>query len=228
MSTVADCILYARQKAQTDSNGISDVNGLAWANNGLIDSTRDYIARGIDAAQVQESYQTLTSSSSTPGRFLWPTDMFALKTIECDYTGGGGLNYIQANKLDVANLQGDTSWDYVRVNQPSSDPQFTNHGNTGEVFPTPLSSMLVRIFYFLQPTEYSATSTTIAYPQSLDYRVIGDKILIAYYESLEKFDISDKWLEKYTKKINDSINILGQQSKQPITPQPLQMTGWNY
>lgn len=228
MATVANAITYARQKAQTDSNGISDTTGLAWANNGLIDITRDLIARGIDAAQVQESSQTLTSASSTPGRFLWPTDMFALKTIEADYTGTGGQNFIQAGKMDVANLQGATSWDFVRTNQATNNPLFTNHGNSGEVFPTPTSSVLVKIYYYLTPTEYTAVSDTIGYPQSLDYRALGDKILIAYYQSQENFDVANQWELQYQKKITDSITILGPQSKQPIQPEKLHISGWQY
>lgn len=228
MATVATAVTYARQKAQTDSNGISDTTGLAWANNGLIDITRDLIAEGIDAAQVQESSQTLSPSSSTPGRFLWPTDMFALKTIEVDFAALGGQNYIQAGKLDVANLQGDTSWDFIRQNQDTSKPLFTNHGNSGEVFPTPINSALVKIFYYLAPTEYTTTTDTITYPLSLDYRMMGDKILIGYYQSLLQFDVATQWELQYKKKITDAINILGPQSKQPITPEKLHITGWEF
>ena len=228
MAQVLDAITYARQKAQTDSNGISDVNGLAWANNGLIDITRDLIARGVDAAQVQEAYTTLAPSDPQPGRFAWPSDMWELKTIEVDFTNTGGVNYIQAGKLDVANLQGSTSWDYVRANQPTNLPIFTNHGDTGEVFPTVQSSALVKIYYFLSPIEYTTISSTINYPQSLDYRALGDKILTAYYQSLEKIDVAVYWESQYSKKLNDSITILAPQSKQPITPDKLHITGWRY
>lgn len=228
MATVSTVITAARQKAQTDSNGISDTNGLAWAIDGLYDSTRDLINRGIDAAQTAESYTTISASDNPPGRFAWPTDMFALKTVEVDFSNAGGQNYIQASKLDVANLQGNTSWDYVRVNQSTSNPYFTNHGDVGEVFPTPLGSALVRIYYYLTPTEYSATSSTINYPQSLDFDLLTDKILVGYYQSIEKFDVALQWEAEYQKKITDFINILGPQSKQPITPEKLHMTGWNY
>lgn len=228
MATVSTAITYARQKLLTDSNGVSDTNGLAWANNGLLDITRDLIARGIDAAQVQESSQTITAASTTPGRFLWPTDMFALKTIEVDFTGTGGQNFIQASKLDVANLQGGTSWDFVRANQPTVQPLFTNHGNTGEIFPTVTGSALVKIYYYLTPTEYGSVSDTINYPQSLDYRALGDKIIIGYYESQEDWNAVEIWEGKYLKKINDSINILGPQSKQPIQPEKLHISGWRY
>lgn len=229
MATVLDAITYARQKAQTDSNGISDTNGLAWANNGLVDITRDLISRSIDASQIQESYATLSPSDPQPGRFAWPSDMFALKTVEADYSNSGGQNYIQAEKLDVANLQGGTSWDFIRLNQDTQQPQFTNHGDTGEVFPNPVNAMLIRIYYYLTPTEYSSTSSTINYPQSLDYRALGDKILEGYYQSLTQFDVAEYWGKTmYGKKLNDSINILGPQSKQPIKPQRLSITGWEF
>lgn len=231
MATVGTAITYARQKAQTDSNGITDTLGLAWANNGLIDITRDLIARGIDAAQTQESYTTLAPpASGATSTFAWPTDMFALKTIEADYTNTGGQNYLQAEKLDVANLQGSTSWDFVRSNQPTSSPLFTNHGDTGEMFPTVIAgtNCLVRIYYYLAPTEYIATTDTINYPQSLDYRALGDKILIGYYHSLEKFDIAQQWEAQYQRKLNDATNILGPQSKQPTKPDPLHVTGFEF
>ncbi len=228
MATVANAITYARQKAQTDSNGISDTNGLAWANNGLLDITRDLIVRGVDASQVREFYATISFSDNPPGRFAWPSTMFALKTIEVDFTNTGGQNYIQAEKMDVSNLQGGTSFDYVRLNQPTGSPLFTNHGDTGEVFPTVSSSALVRIFAYINPTEYTSTGDTINYPQSLDYRALGDKILIAYYQSIESWESATQFEAQYLKKINDSINILGPQSKQPIKPTRLALTGWNF
>lgn len=226
MATVSSAITYARQKAQTDSNGLSDTNGLAWANNGLIDITRDLIVRGVDAAQVKEAYATIALSDPQPGRFSWPTDMWALKTIEVDFSRAGGQNYLQATKMDVSNLQGNTSWDFLRVNQSSAAPVFTNHGNTGEIFPT--AAALVRIYYYATPTEYTSTSDTINYPQALDYRALGDKILIGYYQSLERFDIAAAWEAQYDKKMNDAFNILGPQSKQPIKPEPLRITGWQF
>src|SRR3990167_11554698 len=109
MPTVASVITYTQQLAQTDANGIGSVLGIAFYNDALQDMTRDLIERGIDAAQTQESYTTISATDSQPGRFAWPSDMFALKTIEVDFTNSGGQNYLQAQKLDVSNLQGNTS-----------------------------------------------------------------------------------------------------------------------
>ena len=224
---VSDCITYARQKGQTDSNGISDVAGLAWANSGLIDITREYIKRNIDASQIAESSATLSSTDNPPGRFAWPTDMFMLKTISINYTDTSPQNFKPCSKMEVSNIQG-SSVDAIRLNQATIDPQFTNHGDTGEIFPTPLGTAIIKIFYYLAPTEYPLTSTAITYPQSLDYRVIGDKILESYYQSLENFPIADAWGAQAIKKINDSINILAPQSQQPIQPMPLQISGWQF
>lgn len=228
--TVGDVITYARQLAQTDTNGISDTNGVAWTNNSQTDIIRDLINRGVDAAQTQESYTTLTVPTNPAiSTFAWPSNMFALKTIEIDYSGTGGRQFIQGGKVDMANLQFQTSFDFLRTNQPSSQPLFTNHGDTGEIFPTVVSgSCLVRIIYYLTPTSYGSTSATITYPQTLDPTSIGDRVLMYYYRSLEKFDIADKWEASYTKKVNDAINILAPQSKQPIEPEPLQLTGWQF
>lgn len=228
MATVADAITYARQKGQTDSGGISDTNGLAWANSGLIDITREYIKRNIDASQIAESSATISASDTPPGRFAWPSDMFMLKTISVNYQDSNPLNFIQAEKLDVANLQGQTSVDFIRLNQLSTNPHFTNHGDTGEVFPTPTTPAILRIFYYLTPTEYSSTSSTLAYPISLDYRCLGDKILESYYQSLENFAVAGEWGAQAVKKIADSIGILGPQSQQPTKPLPLQISGWEY
>jgi hypothetical protein len=228
MVTTASVIAYAQQLAQTDVNGISSALGLAFYNDALQDMTRDLINKGIDAAQVAESFTTLSSSDTLPGQFAWPTDMFALKTIEVDFTNSGGSNYIQATKLDVANLQNNTSFDYVRKNQSTSEPAFTNHGDTGEVFPTVTGTCLVRILYYLVPTESTAVSDTVSYPQTLDYRMLSAKMNSLYYKSQEKFEIAKGWEEDYQIRLNKIGNILAPQSKQPILPEKLRITGWEY
>lgn len=229
MATIAQAITYARQKAQTDSNGISDTNGLAWGNDALLDITRIMFERDLDAAQTREWYTTITSTANPAGQAAWPTTMYALKTVEVDWTGAGGQNFLQAQAVDVANIQF-VSFDYLRKNQPTTSPLFDNRGNTFEIFPTPTVDITVRIFGFLSPTEYTATTDTIAYPLSLDYRIVGDKIVTSYYESLgdTKANLATKAEQKYLNRLNDIINILAPSSQQPIQPTPLQISGWQY
>lgn len=228
-NTYAEAITYARIKAQTDSNGISDTNGLIWSADALQDGTRMMFERDIDAAQTGEAYATLNPSDDPPGQFAWPDDMYALKTVEVNWNGSSQTQYLQANPVDVANIQA-VSFDYLRANQPTTWPLFDNRGDTGELFPNPTVTTLIRIFYFKQATEPTATSDTIPYPFSLDYRIIGDKIVTSYFESLgqEKQNFATKSEAKYLKRLNDLINILAPSSQQPIQPTPLQINGWAY
>lgn len=226
MATVNDVIAYARSKAQTDSNGISDASGLLWTNDALSDVTRQMLDRSIDAAQTQESYTPLTAN--VPNTYAWPTNMYKLKTIEVDWTGTGGQNYLQAQMLDVANIQG-VSFDYLRKNQTQQSPLFDNRGDTFEIFPnSTVATGTIRIFYWLTATDYATVGDTINYPQSLDYRILGAFVVANYYESLESWDSAQMWMAKYQSMLNKTINVLAPSSQQPIQPVPLQLTGWNF
>lgn len=234
MATVADIITYARQLAQTDSSGIPDALGLAFCNDALQNMTRSLVARDIDAAQTQESYTNLTTNN--PNTYAWPVDMYSLKTIEVDFTGSGGQNYLQATMVEVANIQ-NVSFDWLRLNQPISQPLFDNRGDTFEIFPIPPNATAngLRIFYFLQPTEYADLTSTINYPQSLDYRCLAARVASLYALSQEKTGMKNRYsvsvmtaLEnEYQTRLKDIITILAPASQQPITPQPLAVTGWN-
>lgn len=238
-TALSSAITYARQLCHTDSNGITDTLGITFGNDGLQDFTRALIDRDVNAAQLTEAYATLTPSDSPPGKFAWPGDMFALKTVEIDWTGTGGQNFQQGNQVDISNIQF-VSFDYLRKNQPTTVPLFTNWGDTGEIFPTPLVNVTVRIIYFKSPTEYVATTDAIAYPLSLDYRALSCKISNLYETSLEKSGLSMSrgkvfatgqaalFDRMYQERVDKIIGILAPASKQPIQPTPLQVSGWNY
>lgn len=227
-TTVSNVITYARQLAQTDSNGISDTLGIAFCNDALQNMTRSLLERGLDAAQTQESYTNLTTTS--PNTYAFPSDMFALKTIEVNFTDSSQNNFLQAERVDIANLQGKTSFDFLRVNQSTQSPLFDNRGNTYEIFPTPAIAVTngIKLFYFLTPTEYTATSDTISYPQSLDYRCLAARVAALYAISQGKLDIMATCSKEYETRLNDIISILAPGSQQPIKPQKLRLTGWNF
>lgn len=228
-NTYTDAITYARQKAQTDSNGITDDNGLAWSADALQDATRIMFERDLDAASTGEAYKTLLPSDVPPGQFAWPDDMYALKTVEVNFNGNSQTTFLQVMPVDLANIQF-VSFDYLRANQPSTVPLFDNRGSFGELFPTPTVPTIIRILYFKQATEPDDITDIIPYPLSLDYRVVGDKIVTNYYESLgqEKANFAAKAEAKYQKRLNDIINILAPSSQQPIQPTPISISGWNY
>lgn len=225
MATVTDVLTYARQLAQTDSNGITDTLGLAFANDALQNITRELLNRNIDAAQTQESYTNLTTSN--PNTYAWPSDMFALKTIEVNTTTNQ-QDYLQAKAVEVANIQ-NSSFDWLRVNQSSASPLFDNRGDTFELFPIPGAAITngIKIFYYLTPTEYSSTGSTVTYPQSLDYRCLAARVASLYAASQGQMDMMQAMELEYQKRLQQIIKILAPSSQQPIQVEKLHLTGWS-
>lgn len=226
-TSVLSAITYTQQLCQTDSNNIGSVLGLALYNDAYQAWTRDMLTRNIDAAQTQEAYRDISTNS--PNTYLWPSDMYALKTIEINWEDTTEQNYIQAQSMDVANIQ-NKSFSWLRANQPQTQPLFDNRGDQFEIFPTPLSGngQGIRIFYFLTPTEVTNVGEAINYPQLLDYRTLSAKMASMYYKTQNDVDMAEVYELEYQNRINKIINILAPGTQQPIQPTPLQITGWQY
>lgn len=229
MPAVSDTLSFARTQAQTDSFGLTDTNGLIWANEAQGDFRRQLIAAGVDASQLQEAYRDGTVNV---GRYLYPTDMFWLKEIEVNYSGTIADGYITATQLDVANIPGNKSIGWLRTNASTSKPYFDDHGDEFEIFPTPTAAhnvtSLIRIFYYLEPTEYSNTASTITYPESLDYRAIGWRVASNYLYSLGKIEEGNAFNLKYEERVKQIIATLSRGSQMPIQATPLSITGWEF
>lgn len=227
MATLSTVLAYSRAQAQTDSNGLTDTNGIIFANEALIDFRRRLTTAGVDAAQLQESYEDITVNVGT---YLYPSNMVWLKAIELNYGDTNQQNYITAEQVDVSNLPNHTSFSWLRQNAQQNHPYFNDMGDWFEIFPTPIATNVqgIRIWYFLEATEYTATSNDIGYPESLDYRILGWRICGNYYYSLNKFDEGDRFYQKYEERVTQLISTLGAGSQQPIQAVPIQETGWNF
>lgn len=234
---VSDALAFARAQAQTDINGLTNANGLIWANEALLDFRRRLIAAGVDASQLQETYR---DGAVNQGTYLYPANMFWLKAIELNYADTTQANYVMANQVDVANIPGNRSFGWLRTNAATTSPWFDDRGDWYEIFPTPTSannvSQLIRIFYYLTPTEYTAVGNTIAYPESLDYRILGWRIAASYLYSLGTVVGSgrnvhlagEKFNEKYEERVKQLIATLSRGSQQPIQAIPIQITGFEF
>ena len=229
MATLSSALAYARAQAQTDSNGLTDANGLVFANEALLDFRRRLIAAGVDASQLQEAY---TDATAGTGTYLYPTDMFWLKAIELNYTNSNGADYKVATQVDVSNIPANKSFGWLRAYAPTVAPYFDDRGDWYEIFPTPSAannlSQLIRIFYYLEPTEYTAVGNTIAYPESLDYRILGWRIASNYLYSLDKIDKGAAFNLKYEERVSQLIATLSRGSQQPIQATGLQISGWEF
>ena len=229
MPAVSDLLSFARTQAKTDSNGLTNANGLIFANEALLDFHRRLIARGVDASQLQESYRDGVASTGT---YLYPTDMFFLKAIELNYTDTNAQNYKRASQVDVSNLQGNQSFGWLRNNASKDSPQFDDRGDWYEIFPTPVSSdnvsQLIRIFYFIKPTDYASVSDTLAYPVALDYRILGWRIAGSYLYSLGKINEGDAFNLKYENRVEELITTLSRGTQQPTQAQRLSIDGFEF
>lgn len=229
MATLASAINFARAQAQTDSNGLTDTKSIIFANEALLDFHRQLIAHGVDASQLQEAYEQGTANQGT---YLYPADMFFLKAIECNYTDTTTNNYMVADQIDVSNLAGNNSFSWLRNNQNRNQPKFDDRGDWFEIFPTPLSgdnlTNMIRIFYFLEPTEYTATTDTITYPESLDYRILGWRMASSYLKSLGNWESAIPFDQEYEAKVQDIIKTLSRGVQSPMQSTGIQSSGWEF
>lgn len=234
MATLATALAYARTQSQTDSNGITDANGIIFANEALFDFHRQLAQRGVDASQLQEAYVP-TATVPTTGNgstFTYPSDMLALKTIELNYVNTNPADYIRAEQVDVANLPGNVPFNWLRANADRNAPKFDDRGDWYEIFPAFRGgdnlTNAIRLIYFLKPTEYAATSDTIAYPESLDYRILGWRIASSYLYSLGKMDEGAAFENKYQNSVTQYIETLSRGSQQPLQAVPIPWDGWEF
>lgn len=226
-TSILSAITYTQQLCQTDSNNIGSVLGLALYNDARQEWTRDMLNRNMDAAQTQEAYRDLTTDS--PNTYLFPSDMYALKTIEVNWQDQNQQNYLQATPLDVANIQ-NVSFSYLRANQSQTLPMFDNRGDQFEIFPTPLvgNPQGIRIFYFLKPDDATDVGQAIPYPQLLDYRTLSCKMASTYYRTQNDINMAQVYEAEYQQRMNKIIKIVEPGTQQPLSPQPLAITGWQY
>lgn len=228
LSTVLN---FARAQTQTDSNGLTDVNGIIFANEALQDFHRRLVASGVDASQLQESY---TDGTANQGTYLYPTNMLFLKAIELNYADTSANNYKLAEQVDVSNIPGKTSFSWLRGNASKASPLFDDRGDWYEIFPTPTSadniSQIIRIFYYLQPTQYTAVSDTVQYPEALDASILGWRIAYSYLYSLGTARIpdADKFLMNYENRVKQYIATLSRGVQTPQQTVPLQINGWQF
>lgn len=236
MSTTCSTLLaYAETKAQAAAGTLNNTSvGIPFLNEALLDYRTVLINRGIDAAQTQESYVPSVTAPATGNgsTFAYPPDMFFLKTITVNMVDTNPQNYIQAQELDVSNTPNQSSFEWMRENQPNTLPLFDDRGDTYEIFPSfnhaTNFTNAIRIFYFLTPTPYVNTSDVLTYPDTLDYYILALKVVSLYYQSLNKFTEADYWENKYHERLERLVTSIGRGSQQPINAIPLQITGWQF
>lgn len=233
MATLAQALAFARSQSQSDSNGLTDANGIVFANEALYDFRRRMLDKNVDALGIQEAYRDASVPTAGNGStFLYPTDMFFLKAIEVNYRSTNQTQYQTAQQVDVSNLSGQNSFSWLRTYGDRLTPQFDDRGDWFEVFPTFTGgdnlSQAIRILYFKNPTEFTGVTDTISYPESLDYRILGWRIASNYYYSLNKFTEGDAFNARYEDRVAQLCGTLARGTQQPIQATPIPLNGFEF
>lgn len=224
---LSSVLSFARAQLQTNSSGLTDDNGIIFANEALQDFHRRLVQKNVDASQLTE-----TSIVTSTGINNYPSNpsLLALKAIEANYVDTSNNNFTVAQQVDVANLPGNFSFSYLRSNTNPVTPLFDDRGNSFEVFPTPTSSIMIRMFYFAQPSIYTSSVASVNYPENLDITILGWRIAANYLYSLgtSRIPDGDKYMARYEERVKQYIDTLSRGVQTPQKTVPIQITGWQF
>lgn len=232
---VSSILAFARSVAQTDSNGLTDANGIVFANESNADFHRRLIEHGVDASQVSEASITGVAGTGIYSYPVSPCSIIALKAIEMNYSDTSGNNYRVGQQVDISNLPANTSFSWLRGNQNPSEPLFDDRGDKFEVFPTPTAAnnltAFIRLVGYAKPSIFTSSVSAVNYPENLDPGILGYRTAANYLYSLkgvENIVAGDKLNQKYDERVKQYIETLGRGSQQPLQAVPIQLDGWTY
>lgn len=237
---VSDVIALARKFAHTDSVGLPDANGIDFLNAAMLEQQKMLIVER-ESLFIQEAYRDLTAeildNGSSPGKVLFPSDLWFLKQIEINIQDTSNQNlYFPATPADSSNLQPGNSLDALRANQPVNKPLILNNGDWFEVLPTPKSAVITdltkvtkafRIQYFKAPVVFVATTDALVYPFTLDFRPLARKVAAIYLEPLNR-DESDVQDAKFKSGTDELVGMLDTGSELQTTAQDIGLTGYEF
>lgn len=232
-------IAFARQLARTDSVGLPDADALNYANSRLHDFHKRVLAKREDLF-VQEYERDITSveldTGSSPGKFLLPSDNYLMKDLQVNLVDPTNASlWYDAEQVDVSNLPQNTTWEWLKVNQPVSSPLYDYRGDWFEIAPTPTAAMItspplvdaLRLFGLLQPTEFVATTDVIPYPFSLDSDAFAHGIAADYLHNARDPDW-EKMESLFQSDVQGVIDGIGSGAQTPVKPQGIPWSGWEF
>ena len=234
---LSEVVRISREKANTDSNGLTDTKALDFSNEVLVRSRKMLIERGIDAAPQKETLLSIVDGGTA---ISYPGDMFYIpKFMELNWWDTSKQNlWRPIDKVEESNLPQGVSLSWLRINQPSDNPLVDFKGEIFEIYPTPNANTWggasgstyansLRIVYPVQPVLYGALTSALAYYESLDYFAYANLIKDTYLNV--NGQLTDAELDKsYENYIGKIIKIVQGEGQMPTRAKGLGITGWQY
>ena len=232
-------IANARTLLQTDINGLNNPDAISLANEAQYAVIADLIKKGINAAQVQESYETATDLQGT---YLWPIDLWLPKELMVNYIGTTQKNYVECKIIDPGNLPDGMNIQTIRANQSTVNPVIVNYGDWFEIIPAPNYSVLSQnltnffeLFYFLAPTLFvssagDGTDVTVPYPLFLDPYLLAARMaqIQALRGDEEMMQRAKGYEAIYKEKLHTIELIIEKPTQKPTQSTGLPQTGREY
>lgn len=220
-------ITNARTLLLTDINGLTNPDAISLANEAQYAIIADLIKKGINAAQIQESFENATDMVGT---YLWPADLWLVKELMVNYIDSTQKNYVEVSILDPGNLPAGMNIEVIRANQSTTNPCIVNYGDWFEILPAPNNSVdgqnltsFFELFYYLAPTLFvsaagDGTDVTVPYPLSLDPYLLSSRMaqIHALRGDEEMMTRAKGYGELYAQKL-DTIEIIIQKPTQKST-----------
>ena len=228
---LSSVLTFSRTQAQTDTNGLTDANGVIFANEANADFHRRLIDKGIDASQTYEA--SITGVAGT-GVYSYPTNpasVIALKAIELNYANTVQRDYKVASQVDISNLPSG-GFSMLRVDASAFAPYFDDRGDKFEIFPTPTSdhnlTALIRLVGYVQPSIFTAVTNAVNYPEGMDMAILGWRIAALYLYSIGDMEKGAIFENKYEERVKQYISTLGRGAQQPIEATTIRLNGFEY
>ncbi len=228
---LSSVLTFARTQAQTDANGLTDTNGLIFANEANADFHRRLIDKGIDASQTYEASINGVAGTGVYSYPRNPASVIALKAIELNYTNTVQRDYKVASQVDISNLPAG-GFSVLRVDASPFSPYFDDRGDKFEIFPTPTDNhdltALIRLVGFVQPSVFTAVNNEVNYPEGMDTAILGWRIAALYLYSIGDMEKGKEFEAKYEERVRQYISTLGRGAQQPIEATTIRLSGFEY
>ena len=221
--------------AGTNSSSLTDQACIDYASGALLDIRKAFIKGGVDVGNIQETYFTPTAGVGQYNYPQGPTPpaCMLIKTLWVNFNDTTQNNYVPVGKYDAGNLPEGTSLDYLRVNQPTADPIYDDHGSWFEILPTPQSTFpnltnAIKMIYFVLPTAYATTGDTVQYPENQDPDILAYGIQARHLRSQFKFTEADAMEKQMYSRITNAVAMMGGGGQSTVSPTPIGLTGYEF
>lgn len=229
MATLQTAIDYSRKIIlKVGSDEFSDADAISLWNDAYLDFQRKLCLKREDIFFVEAKSNFVQDD----GKYLLPDDCLAIKSVEVAYTDPTSVqDYKKAEEVDTANLPSGTTWEWLKKNQPKTNPLIDIRGNFFEIAPAPDADKTDAIIlkYLQVLPRFTAVSDTLGYPLENSYEIVAKKVAALFFKSfMLDYNASNQWEALYRSEIKEYIDNITPQVSSSTKTRLIGWTGWEF